>query len=153
GRFMMNDLISSPSPSAEERYRLALESINEGIYDFNAIDGSIYYAPQLSAMLGLRADELRTPDDWTSRIHPDDLPPYREAWRSLYAGTAARLVSEYRYRSGNGGWRWARQHGIAVRSASGRVQRVVGATGDITETKEREREAREEQTAIAEVLR
>jgi len=109
----MNDLISAPPPNFEERYVLAMESINEGIYDFNAVDGSIYYAPQLSTMLGLRADQLCTPEDWMRRIHPDDLPSYRDAWRALYTATDARLVCEYRYRAGNGCWRWARQHGVA----------------------------------------
>ena len=31
---------------------------------------------------------------------------------------------------------WARQHGLAIRDASGRVIRVIGSTGDITEQKE-----------------
>src|SRR5262249_51959262 len=147
----MNDVFPSPPPTAE-RYALAMESINEGVYDFDATTGSIYYVPQLSAMLGLPPEELRTVEDWTGRIHPDDLPSYHAAWRDLYAAGSVRLACEYRYRAHDGNWRWARQHGIAVRGENGRVQRVVGAAGDITDIKEREREAQEEQTAVAEVL-
>jgi signal transduction histidine kinase len=40
-----------------------------------------------------------------------------------------------RYLSGDGSWRWARQHGIAVRDDSGRAVRLVGSTGDITDNK------------------
>jgi PAS domain-containing protein len=61
------------SPHSAERYALALEAINEAVYDYDATNGTIYYAPQLSAMLGLECDQLRTVEDWTSRIHPDDL--------------------------------------------------------------------------------
>ena len=50
---------------------------------------------------------------------------------------------------GDGKWHWAHQHRIALRDETGRVQRVVGATGDITEL----REAQELQIATAEMLR
>ena len=143
----MNDT-AMPPPGAE-RYALALEAINEAVYDYDATNGTIYYAPQLGAMLGLGCDRLRTVEDWTSRIHPDDLPSYRQAWRALLRGEQARLDCQYRYRAGDGKWRWARQHGIALRDETSRVQRVVGATGDITEL----RDAQELQIATAEVLR
>ncbi len=143
----MNDT-ALPPPGAE-RYVLALEAINEAVYDYDATNGTIYYAPQLGAMLGLGCDQLRTVEDWTSRIHPDDVPSYRRAWRALFNGEQTRLDCQYRYRAGDGKWRWAHQHGIALRDETGRVQRVVGATGDITDL----RDAQELQTATAEVLR
>ena len=155
GLCRMNDAVfPTPAPDqqdryAQDRYALALESINEGVYDYNAADGTIYYAPQLSEMLGLAPGQLRTVEDWTSRIHPDDLPGYRAAWRALFRGERTRLDCQYRYGPGDGQWRWARQHGMALRDAAGRVARVVGATGDITEL----REAQELQAATAAVLR
>jgi PAS domain S-box-containing protein len=143
----MNDL--EPPPPSAERYALALQAVNEAVYDYDATDGSIYYAPQLGRMLGLGSDQLQTVEDWTSRIHPEDLSSYRQAWRMLFTGKQKRLDCEYRYRAGDGKWRWARQHGIALRDGAGRVLRVVGATGDITEL----REAQELQAATAEMLR
>src|SRR3954452_17999636 len=137
-----------PPPGAD-RYALALEAINEAVYDYDATNGTIYYAPQLGGMLGLGRDQLRTVEDWTSRIHPDDLSSYRQAWRALFRGEQVRLDCQYRYRAGDGKWRWAHQHGIALRDRTGRVRRVVGATGDVTEL----RDAQELQAATAEVLR
>ena len=46
-------------------------------------------------------------------------------------------------------WRWARQHGIAVRDARGRVVRMVGSTGDITELKRVELALKESQDRYA----
>ena len=143
----MNEAL--PLPPSAERYVLALQSINEAVYDYDATNGEIYYAPQLRTMLAVGSDELRTVEDWTRRIHPEDLEPYRRNWRALFTGEHERLVSEYRYRGSDGRWRWARQHGVAMRDATGRVRRVVGAVGDITEL----REAQELQEATAEVLR
>src|SRR5437764_3911441 len=59
---------------------------------------------------------------------------------ALYKGEIPRLDTEFRYRGREGTWRWARQHGIAVRDADGRARRMVGVTGDITETRQRERQ-------------
>src|SRR4051794_9385852 len=143
----MND--PALAPSGAERYALALEAINEAVYDYDATNGTIYYAPQLGAMLGLADGQLRTVEDWTSRIDPDDLPSYRQAWQALFRGEQARLDCQYRYRAGDGRWRWAHQHGIALRDGTGRVRRVVGAVGDVTEL----RDAQELQVATAEVLR
>jgi PAS domain S-box-containing protein len=143
----MNDL--EPPPPSAERYALALQAVNEAVYDYDVTDGSIYYAPQLSRMLGLGSDQLRTVEDWMSRVHPEDLPSYRQAWRMLFTGKQERLDCEYRYRAGDGKWRWARQHGVALRNDTGLVVRVVGATGDITEL----HEAQELQASTEDVLR
>ena len=116
----MNDT-ALPPPGAE-RYALALEAINEAVYDYDATNGTIYYAPQLGAMLGLGGEQLRTVEDWTSRIHPDDVPSYRRAWRALFRSEQTRLDCQYRYRAGDGKWRWAHQHGIALRDETGRVR-------------------------------
>ena len=134
---------SAQRPAAvdpEERYGLAMESINFAAYDWDIAANTVFYAPVLRVMLGLSASELATPDDWLSRIHPDDLPHYRRALVQHLKGETPRFECELRYRTGSGTWRWARQNGIARRSPDGRAARLVGATGDITEARQRQRE-------------
>src|SRR5262249_30091820 len=104
----------------------------------------------LQDMMGLSADELATTQHWVDRIHPDDQPAYRRALVAHLKRVSPRLELEYRYRNGQGQWRWARHHGIALRRAGGRAYRMVGAIGDITHLKQRERELR---TARAEAAR
>src|SRR5689334_3763475 len=70
---------SLPRPAAaptEERYRLALESLNYGIYDWDIDADTVHYAPGLRIMLGLSEAELAVPADWMARMHPDDVPRY-----------------------------------------------------------------------------
>jgi PAS domain S-box-containing protein len=129
--------------ASEERYALASRAVNEGIYDWNADSNEIYYSPRVKAVLGFSEDELRTVADWHARIHPDDLPMFKDAVRSHLKGDTERFELDYRYRGREGGWRWARQHGLALRNDSGRAYRMVGSTGDITELKERETALRE----------
>jgi len=132
----------------EERYELAMGAINEGVYDWNVADDTIYYSDSVRKVSGLPAERLRTPADWRSRIHPEDLPRYDAAFVDLFKGRTTRYECDYRFRAVDGGWRWARQHGIALRDRKGWAHRVIGATGDITELKERELEL----AATAEIL-
>ena len=68
-------------------------------------------------------------------IHPDDQPLFKYTLAEHLKGNTPRFSMELRYRDGAGNWRWARQAGIAVRGPDGRAHRMVGAAGDITETK------------------
>jgi PAS domain S-box-containing protein len=129
--------------ASDARHALAMESINHAVYDWNIEDGTLYQSPPLRLMFGLSPEEfeqLSTADGWMKRIHPDDLLPFRHALAAYFAGGTPRLECEYRYRTGDGRWRWARLHGIAVRDPDGRARRLVGAIGDVTELK-REAEA------------
>ena len=133
---------------SEERHALAMEAINESVYEWDLVDGRMYYSPRLRTALGLTAEELRTADDWLRRIHPEDLAAYKGATRALLKAETERLEIEYRYRHPDGTWRWARQHGLAQRDASGRAIRVTGSTGDITAEKRMEGELERAQAQL-----
>jgi PAS domain S-box-containing protein len=124
----------------EERYALAMEALDEGVYDWNIELDQIYLSLQLRLMLGMSADEPLSSEQWRSRIHPDDLPRFRATLAHHLKGETQRFRCEYRYRRSDGSWRWARHHGIALRDRRGRAYRMVGATGDITDSKRNERE-------------
>jgi PAS domain S-box-containing protein len=141
--------------ASEERYELAMQAINEGVYEWDVASGEMYYSPRVCELVGFKPGELKTMADWTDRIHPDDRGRFRQAIISHFKGEADRLECEYRYRHNDGSWHWVRHHGIALRDDKGRAYRVVGSTGDITDKKEVEqalRESLEQQTATAEVL-
>ena len=123
------------SPPDAERYALALESINENLYDWDIENDTVYFAPGLFKILGLKAEHMRRPSDWTDRVHPDDRPLFKYTLAEHLKGKTPRFTMELRYRDGSGNWRWARQAGIALRRPDGYAYRMVGAAGDITETK------------------
>ena len=124
---------------AAQRYALALEAINENLYDWDIVNDTVYYAPGLYKILGIAPNQMRSPKDWTDRVHPDDRPLFRYTLAEHLKGNTPRFSMELRYRDGVGNWRWARQAGIAVRGPDGRAQRMVGAAGDITEGEARQR--------------
>src|SRR5437763_16629746 len=122
----------------EERYALAMQSINYAVYDADLEGGEVYFSQQLRNMLGMKPDDpaYRT-GNIIETIHPDDRPAYREAIVAHLRGDTPRFEVDFRFKSGDGSWRWCRQYGVAVRHADGRAYRIVGAMSDVTEQRQR----------------
>jgi len=123
---------------AEQRYDVASRAANEGIYDWDLASGKIYYSERVYNLLGFSARAFRTAAGWRKRIHPDDLPRFDAALIAHFKNRTDRFECDYRFRTRDGSWRWARQHGIALRDASGRAVRMIGSTGDIDSLKRAE---------------
>ncbi|HEU0258961.1 MAG TPA: GAF domain-containing protein, partial [Burkholderiales bacterium] len=140
-----------PAKQEVDRFELAMRAINEGIYEWNIADGSTVYSDRVLRSLGLSRRQLRNAADWHQRIHPEDRARFDAALRDHFKGRTERFECDLRYRAGDGGWRWARQHGVAIRDAKGRAVRMIGSTGDITELKRVEEalKASEERYALA----
>ncbi len=129
---------AAPATAAEERYALAMESINYGLYDWDLETNAIYFAPGLRILLGLSSEELSKAEDWRGLMHPSDWPVYHRKLVEHLKGETPRLTCDVRYHTQDGTWRWARQHGIAFRGPDGRAKRLVGGASDITEMKQRD---------------
>jgi len=132
---------------SDERLRLALDSTQIGIFEWNVPAGHVYYSPGLWAMLGYEHGRMpATVDVWQSLIHPDDLPVYRRRVESQLTGVASFIEPEYRVRARAGEWRWVytRSKTVAA-SAGGRPTRIIGTVQDITARREAEQALRESQ--------
>ncbi len=135
---------------SQERHSLVEEAMTEGLYDWDVANDTVYFSPRLRDMFGL-AERARTPDVWNERIHPDDWGPYLQALIDLFKGRVDHLHCEYRVRSKQGAYTWLHDSASAVRDASGRVVRLVGAVSDVDERKQMEAALRdsEERYALA----
>jgi diguanylate cyclase (GGDEF)-like protein/PAS domain S-box-containing protein len=121
---------------SEQRYVLAAQATNDGLWDWSLLRGAIYYSPRWKAMIGYAGTELSThPDEWFLRIHPDD----REAVNVRLAAYLKRMVTnfehEYRILHSDGEYRWMSCRAIAIWDAIQRATRIVGAQTDITAQK------------------
>jgi PAS domain S-box-containing protein len=132
---------------SDERLRLALDSTQIGIFEWNVPKGHVYYSPGLWGLLGYEHGRMpSTLEVWQSLIHPEDLPVYRKRTESQLNGIASFIDPEYRVRARTGDWRW-----VYVRSKSvlagpnGRPTRIIGTVQDITTRRESEQALRESQ--------
>ncbi|MFN0119419.1 MAG: EAL domain-containing protein [Blastocatellia bacterium] len=124
---------------SEERYALAVRAASDGLWDWNLLTRQIYYAPRWKEMLGCDdADIGDSPDEWLSRVHPEDIRRVREEMQNHLAGQTPQFQSEYRMIHGSGTWLWVSARGLAISDASGRQYRMAGSQTDITARKHAE---------------
>jgi PAS domain S-box-containing protein len=129
---------------SDERLRLALDSTEIGIFEWNVTTGHVYYSSGMWAMLGYEHDRMPgTLEAWQALIHPDDLPAYRTRVESQMNGAATFIDHEYRIRTRTGDWRWiyGRSKSIST-DFHGRPARIIGTVQDITARVETEHHLR-----------
>lgn len=121
---------------SEERYALAVRGANDGLWDWNLRTGDIYLSPRWKRMLGYEEDELgANPDEWFSRVHPDDIGQLEESVRLHLEAETENFAAEHRIRHRDGSWLWMLTRGVAVRNEEGVAYRMAGSQTDITERK------------------
>jgi signal transduction histidine kinase/CheY-like chemotaxis protein len=102
-----NTLSSSLTPGAAlARWQRAVALARDGLFEVNPTTGDAWYADQFAQALGFGPGGL--PADlaaFTTRIHPDDLTPWRQAWQSVVEHGEPLSLS-LRVLHQDGGWRW-----------------------------------------------
>lgn len=123
---------------SEKRLALALESANEGLWDYAPLTGKIYYSPRWFGVLGHRAGELPdTLETWTTLTHPEDLPMLENTFSALANREKDAFSIEVRMLARNGQWLWMQVRGRTVEfNNRGRAQRIVGTIIDISNFKQ-----------------
>jgi len=126
-----------------ERYGLAMQGSNEGLWDWDARADELHISPRFKELAGLTTDaDTISSGAWLGNMHPDDVEVYRRDVRAHLRGETAFLISEYRVKNRDGGYRWVLARGLGLRDATGRVYRMAGSLGDISDRKQIEIELR-----------
>ena len=121
---------------SEERYALAMQGANDGLWDWNLITNEVHWSARWKAMLGHDESAIGTsPDEWFTRVHRDDVDRVDEALRAHLTGGTGHFESEHRILHRNGTFRWVLCRGAAIRNADGAATRLAGSLTDITDAK------------------
>jgi diguanylate cyclase (GGDEF)-like protein/PAS domain S-box-containing protein len=121
---------------SEERYALAAQGANDGLWDWNLLTNVMYFSPRWKSMLGYQESEIGTNlEDWVGRIHDSDRQRFKDELASHRQGLSPHFEIEHRVLSKDGTFRWMLTRGLAFRDASGRATRMAGSQTDITEGK------------------
>ena len=119
----------------EERNALSLNSANDGLWDFDVENNTVYFSPRWKAMLGYDEQDENVSPDWRKLVHPDDMARVQALIRDHIAGKRPMFESVHRMRHCNGEWRWVVSRAKARVDPTGRLRRLVGVEFDITERK------------------
>ncbi len=136
---------SSSIENSNNRWRLALECAEDGVWDWNTETNEVYFSPRWKAIIGYEDDQLHSEfHEWESRIHPDDRESSRLAIRQHFKGDSETYINEHRLRHKDGSYRWILARGKVVqRDADGQALRMVGTHTDITDRKRLEQAKRD----------
>jgi PAS domain S-box-containing protein len=115
---------------SEERYNLAVNGSNDGIWDLDIAGQTFYLSPRFAGLLHGAGDAaVDVIERWHCLFHPDDRDAERDALeRHLQHGEPYEV--ELRMSTANGGFRWFRVRGKAVLDQQGRAHRIAGSITD-----------------------
>ena len=138
---------------SEERYALAMQGSNDGLWDWDLRTNDIHVSGRLKSLVGINVDEARvTPELWQSYIDPSDLERVLDSLRAHLRGETDFFNVEFRTRPEDGQYRWVVQRGYALRDKNERAYRMAGSLGDISDRKRAELELMEEKNRAEQAL-
>ena len=121
---------------SEERWQLAIQAADDGIWDMNLETGLTFRSDRWRNILGFPPDaEAEQEIDWTKLIHPDDLDRVLNERAAYLAGDIPRYKMEYRIRCQDGSYKWVIAQARALWNEQGKATRLVGSINDITDRK------------------
>jgi PAS domain S-box-containing protein len=119
-----------------ERFNLAIEASNEGIFDWNLISNEIYYSPRWKSMLGYEENEL--PNDFSVLEKLTDSEDVKKSWNmlnQLINRDIDKFDMEFKMQHKKGHWVYIHSRAKVFFNNEEKAIRVVGTHTDITERK------------------
>lgn len=122
------------------RYKVAIESAGEGIWDWNYTTNEIFFSEILKSMLGYTNQEMKNQfSDWQQLVHPEDMEAVMVSLFTSIKNHSSYYEMEYRMLHKDGTYRWILSRGKVVPSKENtKFNRMIGTNVDITEQKNTE---------------
>lgn len=121
---------------SEERWYLAIEATNDGIWDDCLNNNQIFVSSRCMEMVGYEYEEIDTFEKWCSYVHPEDLSRLRAASEAYLNRQTPTFTCEYRIQCKDGNYKWILGRAKAIWDETGTPVRIVGSISDITSRKQ-----------------
>gem|GEM_PF-3126186 len=124
---------------SEERWQLALEGSDDGVWDWDIAADTMWFSPRWKALIGYAENEFpNNYDAWRGALHPDDWPWVQATLDAYLSRRSENYAVEFRLQHKDGSWRWILSRGKARFTAAGRPLRMIGTHTDVTTWRETE---------------
>ncbi|WML35418.1 PocR ligand-binding domain-containing protein [Clostridium sp. OS1-26] len=130
---------------SERRYRLALHGSNDGIWDINFLDNTVYFSQRFIEILGYSNDELKSLINHLDKIiHIDDIDSFWTEYYNHLDNKSDHFIKEVRIRTKWGYDKWVLVRGAATWHDNVPI-RVAGSLTDLSNQKSAEASLKSEQ--------
>lgn len=132
--------------ASEERFALAMQGANEGVWDWDLVSDDVYYSPRWFTMLGYEpGDWPYRLDTWATLVNTEDRPKVLVQVGAYLDGKADFFEIEQRMRHRDGHDVWVLARALKVTDDDDRPIRLVGTHLDLSERRQYEEQLRESQ--------
>lgn len=132
-----NKRIEEAHRATEDRLTKTLEAANDGNWDWDLTNDTVYFDPRYYTQAGYEIDEFpHRREEFEKRVHPDDHDQVMKAASKYINGTSDRFRVEFRFRKKDGSYFWVFARGsIVERDQTGKPMRFIGTHQDISQLK------------------
>ena len=117
---------------SEERYSLAAQGTNDGIWDWNLITNELYLSPRWREMVGVDPSARLVGNQWMDLVHFEDRDRVIAVLEAHLCGDTDHFETEVRMKDNQKGFRWMLCRGLAFYCDKGVPCRIAGSLTDIT---------------------
>ena len=136
--------INQTLKDSEGRLALALDSAQEGLWDWQADQPGMFYSQRYCEILGYERSEFGdTRAAWAERLHPEDRSATEQRLDAMVAERRQHYVGVFRMRHRDGSYRWLQARGQFLFDSAGRLTRFIGTLTDITQRRADEESLRQ----------
>ncbi|MCB5187782.1 diguanylate cyclase [Methylobacillus caricis] len=124
----------------QELWKLAMDAVGDGVWDWNLTDNSVFYGPNGKKMLGFKDDEIKhNIYSLLDLIHEEDKDRVAQNMEAYLMGKLPQYAIEFRVHTKQGRYKWILSRGMVIeRDQHGAPTRMVGTHSDITQAKQSE---------------
>jgi len=121
------------------QYEYAINGTQDGLWDWNLVDKTIFFSSNWKKMLGYENDELENEiGTWEALVHPDDIDWAEADILEATKNPDINYENVHRLRHKDGHWVWILDRAQVVFNVEGLAIRMIGFHTDITLQKEQE---------------
>jgi len=110
----------------KERYELAMKGSNDGLWDWNIANGTIYVSDLWKKMIGFETDSQSTLKNWFIHIHIQERKHLCYLMKEHLRGNSEFFVAEHRLKLQDGSYIWVLSKGKMLLDSFGKPHRMVG---------------------------
>ncbi len=119
---------------SDERYQLAVEGANDGIWEWDIEKDRFFISPKVSEILGIEDQDIENAlEPWLERVHPQEWEQVKERMAKYLESQSGIYEDTYRIRNSEGDYIWILSHGKAIWNHVGKPIRVAGSYTNVTE--------------------